>query len=467
MSAMVQSLAETDQYAADFARFEREVGGEDAPWLRELRRQAIERFARVGFPTARRGNEEWKYTNVAPLARTAFRYSFQAPTISASEIAGLHLVKEWPRLIFVDGRYSPELSATKGLPPFARVGSLAEHLVDGEAALEAHLGRLAHLNGDGFTALSTAFLRDGAFIHLPAGCVLERPIHLLFVSTGAHPETVAYPRVLAVLGAGASGVVVENYVALGEQRCFTDAVTEVALEEGAGLRHYRLLEEGGRAPRAPRAGSSFLETGSVGDYHIATTQVRQERDSSYSRVAIMAGGLLARDTLSVLLDGEGAECRLEGLYVTTGGQHVDNHTFIDHAQPRTTSRELYKGILGGQSRAVFSGRILVRNQAQKADARLVNKNLVLSEGAEVDTKPHLEIFADDVKCSHGATAGKLDESSLFYLQSRGLDQQQAQELLARAFASEVIDRIDLAPVKAHVERLMSRGLPGLQNEEQP
>ncbi len=446
----IQVLSEKTQYAADFERFDRLVAAPQPPWLRDLRRRAIERFEAVGFPTARRGNEEWKYTSVTPIARGVFSYSFETPPVQPSAIRPYQLGRDWPRLVFVDGWYRPRLSSVAGLPPGVAVLDLAEAVSVDPETIEARLARLVPPEGDGFAALNAAFLHHGAFVGVPAGIEVDRPIHLLFVSTGGSPmrnageQAVGYPRLLVVAGAGSKATIVESHVGLTDTPYLTDPVTEIAVGAGARLTHYKLALEG------------------EGASHVATTQVRQERDSTFTSVVFTAGGRLVRNSLNVTLDGEGAETTLNGLYLTSGTQHVDHHTFIDHARPRTTSRELYKGIVDGKSRAVFSGRILVRRDAQKADARQTNKNLVLSAGAEVDTKPFLEIFADDVKCSHGATAGKLDETSLFFLRARGLDPERARDLLAYAFASEIVNLMALDPVRAKVERLLLRRLPSLE-----
>lgn len=449
---MAQALAGKEQYLSDFEQFGKRVASEEAPWLRALRQEAISRFASLGFPTGRRGNEEWKYTDVGPLAASPFRYPFNGHSRepSASELGRFSFGQPgWPRLLFIDGRYRPELSPSPSLPGAVRLGNLAQATLADQELTSRHLDRHADPASDGFAALSAAFIRDGAFLSLPEGVALDRPVHLLFISTGAEEGTVSYPRVLILAGKGSAATVVESYVGLGDGPYFTNAVTEVVAGEGASIEHCKLLLEGEAA------------------FHVGRTQVYQERDSSFTSTSIAMGARLARNNLSVLLDAEGSRCTLNGLYVTAGTQHVDNHVFVDHARPRTTSRELYKGILDGRSTAVFDGKVLVRRDAQKADAHQSNKNLLLSEGAEADSKPHLEIYADDVKCAHGAAAGRPDESSLFYLRSRGLDEQRARELLAYAFASEVIDAIALAPLRSYVERLLLRNLPGLHARGAP
>ena len=440
---MAQALAEKDRYLSDFERFDERMASQEAPWLRALRQEAISRFIALGFPTGRRGNEAWKYTNVTPLLAAPFHYPFNGhfPDPSTSELGRFTFEQPgWPRLVFLDGSFKAELSSVRRLPKGVRVGNLAEATQGEGGMVSRHLALYADSGNDAFTALNTAFIRDGAFLTVPDGQALDRPVHLLFISTGAGERPVSYPRVLILAGKGSRATVVESHVGLGESPYFTDAVTEIAVGEGASVDHYKLLLEGG------------------GGFHVGTTQVYQERESVFASTSIALGGLLARNNLNVLLDAEGSRCVLHGLYMTTGIQHVDNHIFVDHARPRTTSRELYKGILDGRSTAVFDGRVLVRRDSQKADAQQSNKNLLLSEGAEVDTKPHLEIFANDVKCAHGAAAGKLDESSLFYLRSRGLDEGQARELLAYAFASEVIGGIALEPLRVYVERLLRRSL---------
>jgi Fe-S cluster assembly protein SufD len=299
--------------------------------------------------------------------------------------------------------------------------------------VEPHFGRHADSEHNGFTALNTAFARDGAFVSLPAGGRLPEPIHLVFVGVA---DALAQPRILVLAGPASEATIIEHYVGLAGQAYLTNAVTEIVAGEGAIIRHYTLLEESEPA------------------FHVGTIQVDQDRDSTFRACSAAMGGRLVRNNLGVLLRAPGGSCALDGLYVVTGRQHVDNHVTVDHAVPRCASQQLYKGILDGRSRAVFNGRILVRRDAQKTDANQTNKSLLLAEGPEVHSKPQLEIFADDVRCTHGAAEGQLAEEAIFYLKSRGLGEATARMLLTYGFAREVIDRITLEPVRTRLDRLL-------------
>lgn len=417
------------------SQFERLTAAQGPSWLRVLREAAIARFAEIGFPTPR--EEDWKYTNVGPVVKTPF----QPAVDRAADAAAARIVTELAgaspagaRLVFVNGLYSEALSSRGRLPAGTKVESLSAAMARGDAELEGHLARHAAYDQNGFTALSTAFLRDGAFLHVPEGESLEEPIELVFLSSAGKGEIVAHPRTLVVCGRRSRASIVEIYASAADGTSFANAVVEVVLGDGARLEHVKLLRESDRAA------------------HVATTQVVQGRDSIYksSSIALRAG--FARNSVNVVLAAEGAECSLDGLYVTGGEQFVDNHTAVEHRVPHGTSRELYKGILGGKSRAVFNGKVIVRPGAQKTDAQQTNKNLLLSDRAEVDTKPELQIHADDVKCAHGAAIGQLDPDALFYLKSRGLGELAGRRLLTYGFATEVIRRIGIASVLPALER---------------
>ncbi len=412
-----------------------------AGWINELRRTGAERFAELGFPTVQ--DENWKYTNVAPIERAGFLpVAAHGNGVDAGQLEPFWF-QALPahRLVFVDGYYSERLSIPCALPAGATVGSLAAALVRHPDRVQPYLGACASLeDAHGFAALNTAFVTDGAYVHLARGVRLERPVHLLFVTTAHGEGALAQPRNLIVAEEGSQAVVVENYVSLGELRYFTNALTEVVTERNASIEHYRLQEH------SPKA------------YHVGGLHALLGRDARFTSHAIDIGGLLVRNDLRTLLDAEGAECTLNGLYVLGGRQHVDNHTQIDHAKPHGTSREFYKGVIDGRGRAVFHGRVVVHPDAQHSDAQQVNNNLLLSRDAEADTKPQLEIYADDVKCSHGATVGQLDPDALFYLRSRALDETTARDLLTYAFARDVLTRIRLEPVRNELERQLASGL---------
>src|SRR5262245_58128711 len=431
----------TDRYLADFEAFQGSELASGPSWLRTLRRTAIARFAEVGFPTVR--EEAWRYTNVAPLVERGFRPdNREGPDGLGSDTAGRFALDApgWSRLAFVAGRYSAELSSVRSESGGARLTSLADALSTDGPLIERHLGRYAGYEQDGFTALNTAFARDGAFVSLPAGTRRPDPIHLLFIGTS---EVLAQPRTLIVAGPASEATLVEHYVGLPGTAYLTNAVTEVVVGEGAGIRHYTLQEEG------------------EGAFHVGTLQIDQDRESTFRACSATMGGRLVRKNLGVRLHAEGGNATLDGLYALAGRQHVDNHVTVDHAAPRCASQQLYKGILDGRSRAVFNGRILVRRDAQKTDANQTNKSLLLADGPEVYSKPQLEIFADDVRCTHGAAEGQLAEEAIFYLESRGLGEAAARTLLTYGFAREVIDRIAVEPVRARLDRLLlARLRPG-------
>ncbi len=436
-----------DRYRHDFSAFEENSRSNGSARLRDIRERGLASFNRLGFPTATRGNERWKYTNVAPIANATFEYPFEvgAEGASAQQIRQVAPWDEtWARLVFVDGHYVAALSTPQLAESGMRAGNLADVMQEDGHLADEHLGRLATVEDDGFTAINTAFIRDGAFVHVPDGSLVACPLHLLFVATGRSRPTVSYPRTLIVAGRHSKLTVVESYVALSEAEYFTNAVTEMVANEGAQIEHYRYLRE------SPRA------------FHVGTTRVRVGRDSTFTSTSFARGARLARNDLQVLLDAPGSSCLLKGLHFTSGTQHIDNHISIDHAKPHASSEQYFKGILNDRSRAVFTGRVLVRKDAQKTVAHQADKNLLLSQGARINARPSLEIFADDVQCSHGATTGALAEDALFYMRSRGLDSETARKLLILGFASEIIEAVRLKPLRDHMAGLFSGDLPELE-----
>ncbi len=421
----------TDQrefYLSEFRRLEREFASDGAAWLLPVRREAIEWFAEVGFPTTRM--EDWRFTNVAPIARTAFAL---APAVATPEgaLGRLGSVGYAARLVFVNGRFAPALSDAGELPAEVRFGSLAEALSREAARLEPHLARLAPHRGHPFVALNTALFLDGAWLELPAGLVLERPVLIVHVAAGADEPAMASPRTLVVAGPSSQACIVEAYLGAGSNGAalLTNAVSEIAAGENAVLEHVKIQLE------------------RPDGFHIGTTQVRQSRDSNVLSHSIAIGGALSRNDLNIVLAEEGAEATLNGLYLGTDHQLVDNHTGVDHAAPHCNSHEFYNGVLDAHARGVFNGKILVRPGAQKTDAKQTNRNLLLSEDAVINTKPQLEIFADDVRCTHGATVGQLDEEAIFYMRARGIARDDARHILTHAFAGEILDRVRPADVR--------------------
>ena len=401
-------------------------------WLKALRESAIGSFDKLGFPT--RHDEEWKYTSVEPITSQPFERDRQPKDVSAETIlAGSFADPNCNRLVFVNGVFVPRLSLWRDAPASLRVESLAEAIRHDDQILAPYLAACARHEREAFFALNTAFMEDGAVVVVPPNCRLEVPLHLIFVAASGTRPVALYPRNLMLVGAGSEVKIIESYVGLGSGNYFVDAVTELIGEESSVIDYYRLQRE------------------SDAGFHIGAVDARLKRNCHFTSHAVTLAGALVRNDLHVALDGEGSECILNGIYLLDGDQHVDNHTEIEHRRPRATSFEIYKGILSGNSHGVFNGKIVVHKDAQKTDARQINKNLLLSEHAAVNTKPQLEIYADDVKCSHGSTIGQIDPDALFYLRSRGLDIHEAQSLLSYAFASDVVGRIRIPSLQVKLD----------------
>lgn len=440
---MAVTVSLTDPYRAAFDSFAKVAGETEPPWLRKLRASAIGRLETDGFPTTK--DEDWKHTNVAPIARAPFAFEpkAEAPRIPGDLIEAYTFgVLKCSQLVFVNGHFAPRLSYLRWLPEGVRVGSLREILHFNPKALEHELGRYANTEKAAFAALNTAFLQDGAFVHVPKGRVVEEPIHLLYVSTSQEPAAVAYPRNLVLVDDEAQATLIESYVGLDRGAYLTDAVTELRVGSGAVLDHYKMQRESETAA------------------HFSNLALVQGRSSTVNSTSFDLGGGTVRNDVRTLFQDEGGSLALNGLYLLHDAQHCDNHTFIDHAKPNCTSIELFKGILDAQSRGIFYGKILVREDAQKTNARQTNKNLLLSNDAFADSTPGLEILADDVKCNHGSTVGQLDENAVFYLRSRGIDESSARTLLTYAFAGEIINQVKVASMRIKLDQLVLSRLPG-------
>lgn len=422
-------------YLRDFEVFSRN-GGSRAPWLQGLRQSAADRFASAGFPSAR--EEDWRFVDLAPLTGARFHPAPSDVTgVGLEDLAPyLYAIPGASTLVFVNGRYAPSLSSLATLPPGVTVRNLAGALGPESALLDQHLGKYARLEQDGFTALNTAFVRDGLFVHVPPGVDAGAPIHAVFVSDSRADGAVTYPRNFILVEAGGRAAVIESYVGLAEGVYFTNAVTESLVGDGARFEHIKLQRESEQA------------------YHVGTTHIRQGRDSRGYSHSVSLGAALCRNNLDVFLDGPGIESQMLGLYMGRGRQEVDNHTSLLHAHPNCSTREVYKGILDGRSHGVFNGKIYVTPAAQKTDAKQTNRALLLSDTARIDTKPQLEIFADDVKCTHGATIGNLDEASAFYLKSRGIGGALGRKILVYAFAAEVLEELPYASMRAALEAVV-------------
>jgi Fe-S cluster assembly protein SufD len=432
---MIDVKEERNVYLSNFVQFESELSRNGQSWLHRLRKGAMKRFSELGFPTQR--EEDWRFTNVAPLAKIPFK------PVAPDETNGFSAEKleraafqpgACCRLVFVNGHFAPSLSSVP--PAGVTVLSLAAVLDSHPEWLEPFLGRHAEFQNHAFTALNTAFINDGAFVSVPKGMIVAEPIYLLFASTAAGEGSVAHPRNLVVAGENSQVSILESYIGLEDEVYFTNAVTEIVAGANAVIDHYKLQRESSEA------------------FHVATTQVYQQRGSKFSSQYVGLGGALVRNEVRALLDAEGCECTVNGLYMADGTQHMDNFTVIDHAKPRCASHELYKGILDGKAHGVFNGKIFVRQDAQKTDAKQTNKTLLLSDNAIINTKPQLEIYADDVKCTHGATIGQLQEEALFYLRARGIGIEEARSLLTYAFANDIIARIKLEPIRNQLEKIL-------------
>jgi Fe-S cluster assembly protein SufD len=413
-------------YLAAFERMERDLAVPGTPVVHRLRKAAMARFMELGFPKPR--DEEWRFTPIAPLARVPFE---PAP----------------PARTYIE-MYSPTWE--ESLPRGVIICDLSEALKKHSALVEPHLAHYADWKNHPFAALNTAFIREGAFVYIPSGTKIEEPIVVDFRAGNVGASLVWNRRFLFVLGENSQATLVEGYGGLPGETYLTNAVTEIVVGPGAHLDHYKVQREGDRA------------------FHMAAMQVQLGRGAKFSSHAVTQGGQWVRNEINAVFEGEGGECTLNGLYQAAGEQLVDNHTFIDHAYPHCASHELYKGILDGRARGVFNGKIYVRQDAQKTDAKQTNQTLLLSDDATINTKPQLEIYADDVKCTHGATVGQLDVESIFYLRSRGVGLAEARSLLTYAFANDIVSRIKVASVREELERslLEAHHLPAAETVEE-
>ena len=419
-------------------------------WLEQLREDGWARFSAKGFPSTH--DEDWRFTNLAALAKTAFRRAAQGEIAApAEQLERYRVAGTACQLVFINGRFAPQLSDLGSLPDGLLVCSLKQAIDCGREGcapegIEQHLGRYANMDRDVFTALNTALWEDGAYLRVRRGVALEQPIHLLYVSAGAQIAT--HPRTLIIAETGSQASVIEDYVSLGSEAAFSNAVTELAAGEEAVIAHF------------------LVERENTASFNVSTLRIEQSRSAQVDTHSILLGGGLVRNNVHPVLNGEGAECLINGLFVGAGrqqgaGQHMDNYMLVEHAQPHCSSRQFYNGILADNAHGVFHGRIVVHKDAQKTDAKQTNRNLLLSDHARIDTKPQLEIYADDVKCTHGATIGQIDESQLFYLRSRGFTLADARNLLLYAFAAECLDRMREPAAREFAEALIRERLEEL------
>ncbi len=407
-------------------------------WLQSLRQDAFARFSETGFPTTH--DEDWRFTNVAAVASTPFELAASA-TVSREQLEPFGASQFACCLVFVNGLFSGELSTLRPLPKGVTVGSLAAQIKNDPATLEPHLGRYLNIPRDVFAALNTSLMGDGVYVHVPRGVVVEIPIYVLYVTVPGATPTMNHPRNLIVAEENSQVTVVEDYVSMGEGITFSNAATELVAGDNANVSHYMIVREGDQA------------------YNFSTLRIQQGRHANVATHSLLLSGALVRNNVHPVLAGEGSECLINGLFMANGRQHMDNYMLVEHASPHCDSRQFYNGILNGQSHGVFHGRIIVHKDAQKTDAKQTNRNLLLSDDAQIDTKPQLEIYADDVKCTHGATIGQFDDNALFYLRSRGLAEAAARHVLLLAFANECLDRMNSPQLRDHLEKLVVAGMP--------
>src|SRR5436190_3792914 len=423
-------MAHVDQLVGSYRAWASNGASKAPDWLKEVRNGAIARFHDLGFPNTKQ--EAWRFTSVAPIAEGSFELAkapARIPTLD--EIRPFLLLEAGYRLVFVDGFFQRSLST----PFFDDVQSLAHVVSHRQDLVRQHLGKYVATQDRPFSALNTAFVSDGAFVHVPAKTNIPEPIQLLFLASGTKP-VVAHPRNLVVIEREARASIVETYAALGDHSYWTNAVTEIVVGDGARADHYRVQRESDRA------------------YHVATSQSHQGRDSTLNLHFVAFGGALARHDIGAVMAGPGGTLILNGLYLLAGAQHADHHTTIDHAADHCASHEYFNGVLDDKARGVFTGRIIVRPGAQKTDSKQTNNNLLLSGHAHADSQPQLEIYADDVRCTHGSTVGPLDPRALFYLRSRGVGEDDARRLLTYGFAAEILGRMEIAPLRAQLDAIV-------------
>lgn len=417
-----------------FQEFERSLNGEKDSHFHQMRKSALDEFSKLPIPTQK--DEEWKYTNISPLLKHDFVSAKKAKVNSAKINKFLFDQLEHSLMVFVNGHFAPELSRLKDIPGNIKVSSLSEELKNNNPIISEHLGKYAVQENQIFTALSTAFTNDGAFIYVPDGKIVENAIHIIFLTSSEH-KVFTQPRNLFIAGKNSQVTIIEHYVSDDASVYFTNSVTEIIADENAVVDHIRLQEESSKA------------------FHIARMEIDQERSSNFSSHLISTGAEFARNDFNARFNDEGSECTLNGLFMIKENQLFDAHTMIDHAKPHCQSHEHYKGILQDKSKGVFNGKVMVRQDAQKTNAFQENNTILLSDDAVMNTKPQLEIFADDVKCSHGATIGKLDQNAMFYLKSRGIGDEAATAILIHAFASDVITSIKIPALRDYLEKIIS------------
>jgi len=440
---MTTAIQQIEMYLEKFTEFQHVNLGQRLPWLRRLREDAFALFCETGFPTTH--DEDWRFTNLTAIARTRFVLPSRGATqISRADLQHWRMEEAAIELVFIDGCFARELSVLDNSRRSLFISGLEEAFLSRTEQIEAHLGHYLNIRCDPFCALNTAFAEDGAYVRIGRAAVLDGPIHLLFVSTSSNSPTMIHPRNLVVVEEESQATIIEEYVSLGKSGVILcNSATELIAGESATVSHYMIEREHTEA------------------FNISTLRIQQDKSANVASHALLLGGGLVRNNVHPVLAGEGGECLINGLFVGQGRQHLDNYMHVEHASPHCNSRQFYNGILDGHSHGVFHGRIVVHKAAQKTDAKQTNRNLLLSDDAQIDTKPQLEIHADDVKCTHGATIGQIDADALFYLQSRGIDQVSARKILLLAFAGECLERMKPGLAYEHAERLIQSHLLSL------
>jgi Fe-S cluster assembly protein SufD len=435
---MATPIEQLESWLENYTSFAKSAPGRNLPWLRKLREDAFARFCETGFPGTK--DEDWRFTNVSAIARTSF-HPAGVTKLTEKEVAPFRVNGAAAELVFVNGRFVAELSRMDDLPKGVTASSLREQMERRPETLEKTLAKYADPRRDPFCALNTAFLSDGAYVYVSRGVVVEAPISLLYLSTAEDAPAATHPRSLIVAEDESQVAVIEDYASVGgESVVLSNAVTELVAGESTVAQHYLIEREHRKA------------------YNVQTLRIQQGRSANVASHSLLLGGALVRNNVHPVLAGEGGECLINGLFLGTGRQHLDNYMHVEHAAAHCGSRQFYNGILDGQAHGVFHGRIVVHKDAQKTDAKQTNRNLLLSDDAQIDTKPQLEIYADDVKCTHGATIGQIEESALFYLRSRGISEAEARKLLLLAFAEECVERMHSDAAREHIEGLIRRHL---------
>ena len=433
----VEFSEKASSYVDNFKKFQEEFFSKDIKWITELKEGAISSFSRLGFPTPR--DEDWRFTNLAPIYKNSFQLNDNGHKKLPDKFINKFSFKSLDciQLVFINGHYSKEFSNLEEITEGVVVGNIAS-MLEGENSelIKEHLAKYATYESDAFTALNTAYFEDGVFIYVPKSTVLNKPVHVLYVSTDLGFQSFLNPRNLIVVEENSELKIVEHYVSDSDVVYFSNVVTEIVIGENSNVEHYMLELESKKA------------------FNISTLRVQQARSSNINSHSILVGGAIVRNNVHPVLNGEGCNSLINGLFISNNRQHMDNFMMVEHASPHCDSRQLYNGILDGRSRGVFHGRIVVHEGAVKTDAKQTNRNLLLSDTAQIDTKPQLEIYNDDVKCTHGATIGQMDENALFYLRSRGVSLKEAQAMMLQAFTFETLESMTIEPIKDALSKLI-------------